>query len=199
MTLRASPSPRAPRSTRTERVSLLTRLRRDTKEVHETLDRESLPFQSDPASHLTWFLAAQMSGLTALSSAAQVPHDPDTLTLLSEVLDRLDHDCKRLSLSVPVVRVRGQIHPDALAYLVIGSRLGTEVLRRKLDEANISEIPAYFTRQDYRHAWQNLCARLEAQPGAGKAADDVAQSALIGFRVFQDAIALAKETTGYQT
>lgn len=175
---------------------LLQRLRAETNAVHEELDNLFLPFQNAPLDHLGPFLAAQMAGLTALSSAARVPHDPDTLIILSQTLDRLEQDCRHYALAVPVLRHTRQLHPLAVAYLVIGSRLGTEVLRRNLVQQGLERMPLYFAPQDYKHAWQDLCARLQAMTGNGPEADDICTSVIAGFQLFHDAEARTRDMTG---
>ncbi len=175
---------------------LLRRLRVETHAAHEALDHLFTPFQKAPLEHLGPFLAAQMAGLTALSSAAQVPHDPDTLILLSETLDRLEQDCRHYALTVPVLRHPRKLHPLAVAYLVIGSRLGTEVLRRKLLQQGMTRMPLYFAPQDYKNAWQGLCARLQAMSGNDPQADDICRSVIAGFQLFQDAEARTRDMTG---
>ncbi|MCI5038611.1 MAG: biliverdin-producing heme oxygenase [Donghicola eburneus] len=175
---------------------LLKRLRAETHAVHEELDHLFTPFQDAPLDHLGSFLAAQMAGLTALSTAARVPHDENTLILLSETLDRLEQDCRYYELSVPVLRHKRDLHPLAVAYLVIGSRMGTEVLRRNLIKHGIERVPLYFTPQDYKHAWQDLCARLQGMESCGPEADDICTSVIAGFHLFQDAEKRTRDMTG---
>ncbi|NVO29209.1 biliverdin-producing heme oxygenase [Donghicola sp. C2-DW-16] len=179
--------------------NLLARLRADTRGAHEALDQAFAPFQADPAAHLRSFLAAQMAGLTALSSSARLPHNTASLSLLSEMLDRLAQDCQQMAIPVPVVRPRSGLHPLAVAYLVIGSRLGTEVLRRTLVASGTERIPLYFAPQDYKAAWQGLCAELSAQSAAGPLADDVCDGVIAGFELFHSAARLTRETTGKLT
>lgn len=179
--------------------SLLSRLRTESFASHEALDHSFAPFQSDPAAHLRPFLAAQMAGLTALSSSARLPHHADVLPLLSEMLDRLEQDCRHLTISVPVVRCSKRLHPLAVAYLVIGSRLGTEVLRRKLVTSGVQSVPLYFAPQDYKLAWQGLCAELTSLPAIGEVADDVCDGVIAGFDLFHSAARLTQETTGKPT
>ena len=176
--------------------NLLQRLRDETRAVHQELDDLFAPFQQAPLDHLDGFLAAQMAGLTALSTAARVPHEPETLHLLSETLDRLEQDCRNRALPVPVLRHTRDLHPLAVAYLVIGSRLGTEVLRRTLQDQGVDRMPLYFAPQNYKHAWQDLCARLKGMTGTGPDADDICTSVIAGFQLFHDAEARTRDMTG---
>lgn len=175
---------------------LLQRLRDESRSAHEALDQSFLPFQNDPARHLESFLAAQMAGLTALSTAVRTSPDRETLALISEMLDRLEQDCRHYALSVPVVRHKRDLHPVAMSYLVIGSRLGTEVLRRRLLASELDRFPLYFAPQDYKAAWRELCLRLGAMPGIGVEADDICTSVIAGFELFREAETLTRDLTG---
>ncbi|MEY8883365.1 biliverdin-producing heme oxygenase [Donghicola sp. XS_ASV15] len=174
---------------------LLQRLRDESRSAHEALDQSFLPFQKNPAEHLKPFLAAQMAGLTALSTAVRTSPDRETLGLISEMLDRLEQDCRHYGLSVPVVRHKRELHPVALSYLVIGSRLGTEVLRRKLMESELDHVPLYFAPQEYKAIWRELCLRLGAMPAIGAEAEDICTSVIAGFELFQEAETLTRDLT----
>ncbi|MCA0911215.1 hypothetical protein [Qipengyuania gaetbuli] len=75
----------------------------------------------------------------------------------------------RQALDLPqateAVRPHRQLHPLAIAYVVLGSRLGARVLSRRLDRQEKQWDPAvrgYFTDESSGPAWALLCSELEA-------------------------------------
>lgn len=80
-------------------------------------------------------------------------------------------------------------HPVALdrlavAYLVVGSRLGTQVIARGLEQEGPEDVPRYFAPRDNRVLWQGVCETLSTAPSCGGRADRIVSDIRVGYRVF---------------
>ncbi|PRY85599.1 hypothetical protein [Donghicola tyrosinivorans] len=174
---------------------LLTRLREQTGATHEALDQLFAPFQRDPATYLNHFLAVQLAGFSALLAACP-DCDAQVAAMLRNAKSALAQDVADRACFVPQLPAPSSLHPLAVAYLVIGSRLGTEVLRRRLTDAGVAPMPRYFTPEPYQADWRQLCATLRATPADGALADSVVQDVLTGFNLFTLAATLARRDEG---
>ncbi len=134
---------------------------------------------------LTWFLAAQRAGLAALCESCDAP-ELASRGVIADLLLRLDADLARRGARHQGVAPAGPLDPLAVDYIVLGSRLGTEVMRRTL--AGLlppSEMPAYFAAPDVRPLWKAHCAALgRVGTGSPRAAAVIADAEL-GFELFQ--------------
>lgn len=174
---------------------LLTRLRDQTGAAHDALDQMFAPFQSDPATHLNHFLAVQLAGFSTLLAACP-ECDAPVAAMLRKAKSALAQDVADRACYVPQLPPPYGLHPLAVAYLSIGSRLGTEVLRRRLTDAGIAPMPLYFTPEPYQTDWRQLCATLRAAPADDVLADLVVQDVLTGFKLFTLAATLACQDEG---
>lgn len=174
---------------------LLTRLREQTGAAHDALDQLFAPFQRDPATHLNHFLAVQLAGFSALLTSCP-DCDAHVAEMLRNAKGALVQDVADRGCYVPQLPASLALHPMAVAYLAIGSRLGTEVLRRRLTDAGIAPMPRYFTPEPYQSDWRQLCATLRATPADGALADRVVQDVLTGFNLFTLAATLARRDEG---
>jgi heme oxygenase len=77
------------------------------------------------------------------------------------LLARLDRDLPGPGPALPAFQ-GAALDPLAVDYLVLGSRLGTEVLRRHLaDAAPALPMPAYFRAPPATAEWRALCQHLD--------------------------------------
>ncbi|WP_252737506.1 hypothetical protein [Citreicella sp. C3M06] len=156
-------------------------LRVQTKAAHDTAEAVFSRFINDPRAGLAWFLAAQHAAFAALQHGAQ------TGALLSDLTARLESDLADLG-RVPVA-VRGvDIDPLAVDYLVLGSRLGTEVLRRRLmAETPPMPIPSYFLACAAPGLWRQHCACLDAIAPDSPRARHLTIDVIAGYELFRRA------------
>lgn len=138
-------------------------LRNGSRAEHDRVETVFAPFQSDPVGRMDWFLAAQRSGLGALSMARVGDEGRACEVILEDLIERLDFDlATRGVMPVPVVSDR-PLRALAVDYLVLGSRLGTEVQRRMLsDRLGPQDMPTYFMAPPATALWKRHCAHLAA-------------------------------------
>lgn len=176
-------------------------LRRATRLEHDATEAVFQRFMADPAAHMSWFLSAQWAGLSALrdvapsggpsgTSAQQEQHQeyhrastPLSHPLLQDLCDRLREDCSALGLH-PVFMPALSLDPLATDYIVLGSRLGTEVIRRHLVSDGHHRLPSYFDAPDATPLWRRHCLALnDVQPETPRAAR-ICADAKRGFALF---------------
>ena len=81
-------------------------------------------------------------------------------------------------------------------YLVLGSRLGTEALRRDCFEGwHPDDIPSYFRQQNVTPLWRQLCDMLDKIDPASPRAAVILADVRAGFRFFA-AAAREQESAG---
>ena len=194
----SSASRRAPRSRRPARDGAVTEscldlLRRETRGAHEATEALFAPFMTQPAAHLDMFLATHLLAFEAMRDARIGAELSEEAQCLPDMIARLRKDCDLRMLHLPEAPVLPPLPSAAVAYLVIGSRLGTEVIRRKLVAGGSDQpLPCYFAPQDTGPAWQALRARLTALRAASAAAIDICAVARTGFDAFVRADALLR-------
>ncbi|OOY21194.1 hypothetical protein BMI86_01025 [Thioclava sp. DLFJ5-1] len=172
-------------------VSFRQILRHETSAAHEAGEAQFSQFFAAPEQKLGWFLAAQAAGLGVLARHAA----PGALCagLLSDLLDRLDRDLARLGRPVHPVPApdaeQGLLDPLAVDYLVLGSRLGTQVIDRKVFAETPAEAkPLYFQAPAAGALWKRHCATLDALRPAEPRATRIVADATRGFHLFAQAV-----------
>lgn len=162
-------------------------LRRDTKTEHDALEAQFLPFMTTPERHLSWFLATQYAALGALLASRPVAAERMLCgLLLTELVGRLRFDLENRGVIAPAITTPNQsLDTVAIDYLVLGSRLGTETMRRKLFADHQREaIPQYFLIGTMPELWQRHCAELNAIDVGSDRATAVIQDTKAGFALF---------------
>ncbi|WP_370208600.1 hypothetical protein [Pararhodobacter marinus] len=74
---------------------------------------------------------------------------------LRRILTALDEGLSDTAPDAPLPAPR--LHPDAVAYLVLGSQMGTEMMRRGLPE---DQQTGYFGQEPDMAAWRAFCKRM---------------------------------------
>ncbi|MFV1584725.1 MULTISPECIES: hypothetical protein [unclassified Phaeobacter] len=166
-------------------------LRRITRMEHDAAERAFAPFHESPLPHLAWFLSCQHTALYALSrtSGGQTGR---ASPLLAALIDALRADCAAIGRQPAVIAAdTPELHPTAVDYLVLGSRMGNEVLRRRLsDAAGPGELPDYFRPRDHLAPWRATCDDLDHLPPDGALAHRIVADTRKGFDLFQTAARL---------
>lgn len=168
-------------------LSLRHRIRNDTRLDHARVEQSFDHVLQDPHANLNEFLRAQQAAVLALCNRTI-----DNRALLSRdiIVDLL----RRLFSDVGPGSTQGQagqpLHPVAIDYIVLGSRLGTEVIRRRLVKAepNIA-VPRYFLAAPVGPVWQRHCAVLDQMAARSPEADRIVADAMEAFRIFERAAA----------
>jgi hypothetical protein len=169
------------------RLSFRHDLRQQTQAQHVATEHGLARFTAAPIGHLPWFLATQRAGLWAVFCSA----DPAALIctpVLHDLIARLDADLAATGTTAhPAQPLRG-LDPLAVDYLILGSRLGTEVLRRQIfADQPPSALPAYFQLSPQPDLWRAHCAALDAiDPASARAAAVIADTNT-AFSLFQQA------------
>ncbi|WP_236638307.1 heme oxygenase-like domain-containing protein [Mangrovicoccus ximenensis] len=160
-------------------------LRVSTQVQHQRTETAFAAFTEAMPGRLTWFLAAQRAGLAALLESCDAP-DLASRHMIADLLRRLDADLAGRGARHEGVAPAGPLDPLAVDYIVLGSRLGTEVMRRALAQRlSPQEMPTYFAAPDARPLWKAHCAELEEiWPDSDRAGQIIADAEL-GFELFQ--------------
>ncbi|AHD08354.1 heme oxygenase-like domain-containing protein [Phaeobacter gallaeciensis] len=167
-------------------------LRRATRPEHDTAELAFAPFHQRPLPHLAWFLACQHTALHALADTCRLERGRAT-ALLADLTAALRADCadngdRPAAISADTLP---QLHPLAVDYLVLGSRMGNEVLRRRLSEAaGQMALPAYFAPRDHLATWRATCTDLEQLPPKSALAQRIVADTRKGFDLFETAARL---------
>ncbi|WP_208987496.1 heme oxygenase-like domain-containing protein [Roseibium marinum] len=112
---------------------------------------------------------------------------------MTDLIRRLDLDLLSSGKTAAEVAPAGPLEPLAVDYLVLGSRLGTEVLRLRLFSGYPSDkIPAYFRAPALPQLWSAHCTALDAIPPGSARADQILEDVKTGFALFGQAATAQK-------
>lgn len=110
---------------------------------------------------------------------------------LEDLIERLDFDLTTAGVRAVQVQSERPLHNLAIDYLVLGSRLGTEVLRRALARDMAREdMPTYFLAPSTGALWQRHCRTLDDIPVDSSEAARIIEDVKHGFSLFEQAAAL---------
>ncbi|MBF9042851.1 hypothetical protein HKCCE4037_05910 [Rhodobacterales bacterium HKCCE4037] len=182
-------------------------MREATADDHLETERLFECFLTAPDDRMGWFLAAQRAAMGALAAAVPNSGEPNAsadglLTsahVLSDLIARLDRDLARQNRqAIPLpMSTEGELdhtlHPMAVDYVVLGSRLGNEMIRRTvLADRLTGPLPDYFQAAPQADLWRYLCTSLDRLDPHSDEAQDVIQDAKSAFRIVSDAARLQK-------
>ena len=154
-------------------TTLRERLRTETSANHARVDALFSTLDLTCGAALGKFLAAHRAGFAAMRAAGPLMTETIGHTLLTEMIDALDADLARLRYHVPELSTQ-PVGSDAIDHIVLGSRLGTAVLRRQWSAATDPEARAasrYFSLPGQGAAWRAHTERLTSMPSDGPDAD----------------------------
>ena len=163
-------------------------LRQATRPAHDRTEAMFADFLDDPVSLMDDYLTAQRVGIAALVMARSEGFGPSHRTIYERILRDLDADCADRDLHPPVLMHDLRLHPVAVDYILLGSRLGTEVIRRRLVEAGIDPVPRHFRKSVDATPWRLVCDRLDHIGLGTPLAEAVTADVATGFDLFARAV-----------
>ncbi|WP_460077113.1 biliverdin-producing heme oxygenase [Roseibium sp. ROS1] len=154
------------------------RLRADTRLSHEVLDKEVSRFDLTTSDGFLCFLGMQSHALQAL---AALEVSAKTKSVLADLHERAEQDLRGLGSSIKKTPFEiGPLHPLAVDYALAGSRLGSQVLKRRWQAAKNPQVrraSAYFSAPSYIELWTSFCGATEAMTSSGPLADRIVKDA----------------------
>lgn len=173
-------------------ATLRTRLRQDLRDDHDQLD--GLMSQADLTipQGLGRFLLAQALGFRAIRDRLDPCDPPRYADMVDAVLDALARDLG--ALGQKVTARKGEFAGNLLAgpavdYMVLGSGMGTQVLRRTWQtssDATVRSIGAFFGVERPVANWTALTEDLSRQPADDARADTITADARRIFGFFRE-------------
>ncbi|WP_141102026.1 biliverdin-producing heme oxygenase [Oceanicola sp. 22II-s10i] len=151
---------------------------------------------TDPKGHMAAFLSTHLTAFSALARVSLGGLPSGTDEALAAAVSALRTDCAAWGIPATdnMIAPRG-LDPLAVAYVVLGSGLGTEVIRRKLLAGGIDPLPSYFTNRSGGD-WRDLCARLDAIDPESERAIRIVMDTDCCFDIFIRASAISATSTG---
>lgn len=166
-------------------------LRHSTAAEHEAVERAFDPLTANLHSTLSAFLSAQRSAFAALDSASGRSDRLISRGVIDDLLERLDRDLGPMGRATPAPP---KMELMAVDYLVLGSRLGTEVLRRDLmKRIGDAGLPDYFGGAPVTGEWRQLCAELDRIGRDSAEARNITFDVCRGFGIFCAAANAARD------
>ncbi|MEL6957859.1 MAG: biliverdin-producing heme oxygenase [Pseudomonadota bacterium] len=159
--------------TRTVSTSLRARLREDTRERHHALDQRVSSYDLTTPSGFMCFLTMQVTALRSIEPHAK---DAASYNAIQDLRARAQADLHHFDQPRPMGRAIKAPSALAVDYMIGGSRLGTQVLKRRWQDARdplVRKASAYFTAPSYIDLWQGFCATAERIPPYGAVADRI--------------------------
>ena len=203
--------------------SLRERLRQDGRQAHDRVDAAFADFDLTQPEGLGGFLEAHAIALDAMA-LARTPRDEDReidprrpsydyeahsnpaelRRLVHSDLAALSDARQRTSACEPHTAKAGvrpnslrECHPIASDYVLLGSRLGLQVLRRRWQASpypSVLAAAAYISLPPVSRQWKALCHLLAAKPAEGCEADRVVADAIHIFYLFETAATEVKSS-----
>lgn len=129
----------------------------------------------------------QVGALTPLA-AMSAPRLCATLIDDLAMRARADLACLGEVADLSLMPDAGAYHPQAVDYVIAGSRLGAQVLQRRWRQSGDADVRAarqFFSAPDHVDVWRAVCARAGARPGAGRESDRIVADAVRLFALFE--------------
>ena len=162
-------------------------LRRATANEHLATETLFAPFLNDASRRLGWYLAVQRSALWALMQGCP-PESAGCTASVMELVSRLDGDLAAMGVMPRATPAPDRLDPLAVDYLVFGSRLGTEVIRRQIfGDTPVDDVPTYFRAKPRPDLWRIHCVSLDRIDPQSTRASRITRDVKTGFAVFDRA------------
>jgi len=156
-------------------ISLRDRLRGETAPWHERVDRAYSTLDLRRAADFETFLGAQMAVLRAIQCRPGCRAE-DAEPLRADMIAALTADLRDLGRGPVPSGATHQFDATAVLYILLGSRMGTQVLRRRWLEATdpaVASAGRYLGLATPASTWRAFCAELMQAPGQGAEADRI--------------------------
>ena len=170
-----------------QHISLRDRLRQETTEDHDRVDALFGTLDLKAPHPLGQFLAAHRAGFAAMHNA--MPDETGFVgrDMLSEMIAAIDTDLTVLNTPAPVLAT-APFSFEALDHIVLGSRLGTAVLKREWSASNdplVTRASHYFSLPGRGDLWRaHTDALKERAPETG---DHIVEDVRQLYRLFEKA------------
>ncbi|WP_424973912.1 hypothetical protein [Dinoroseobacter sp. S124A] len=147
---------------------------------------------------LAGFLGMQTAALSVLTGFES---SQDCRRVMDDILARAKSDLRVLGvrpnhMTCDALRAP---HPLALDYVIAGSRLGTQVLKRRWTAATdplTQRASAYFSAPTYIEFWRGFCQQTETIPGTDPVAKVVLKDADRIFKFYNACAKSARKSLG---
>ncbi len=175
----------------TAHSTLRARLRKETAADHDRVDAMFSTLNLREPHGLSRFFAAHLVGFHAVRSAMGEREGWVGSQMVDDIRKALATDLKILGHTqlLPEVKV-GSLSHHAIDHIVLGSRLGSAVLRRDWAESAdplVRTASTYFTLPTCADFWRAHCNEVTALPGDTDDANRVVSHARLLFQVFERA------------
>ena len=170
-----------------EHTTLRQGLRAETNEDHARIDALFSTLDLTQPTPLGHFLAAHHAGFTSMRREATRDSSHVGVRLLCEMIDALQQDLfvlQRKTLTIQGSKVCG----EAVDHIVLGSRLGTAVLRRQWaasNDENVRRASHYFSLAGHSKAWRAHTEKLSTMSATGERAETLISDTKQLYRLFE--------------
>ena len=174
--------------------TLRARLRRETTAEHERLDAEASRLNLAQRGDFATFIAMQEAAFASLLRGRATGHFV-TRDMLKMFRDACLSDLAHLGRDpAPAPEVASDSAPEAVDHIILGSRLGTAVLRpiwQVSDDPVVSGANAYFSLPLMQTIWRQHCDALSSRPVCGNLSDKILDDTRQLFTLFSAALSNA--------
>lgn len=175
-----------------DQEGLRKRVRSALAEDHDRVDAAFADLDIQTRVGLATFLQAHRAAFAAILASGTAFDGRIKDYHLKDITKALDIDLK--SLRVPILRVPLQKYEYgslAVDHIVLGSRLGTAVLRNKWlmsQDRSVRQARAYFALPQFKDDWRAHCMHLSALDGSDASGGRLIADARKLFVLFESAL-----------
>lgn len=161
-------------------------------EDHDRVDAQFAELDIQSRSGLTVFLQAHRAAFDAIAVSGTSFEGRVKDTHLFDIIKALDTDLK--ALRVPVLRLNVpafSYDPLAVDHIVLGSRLGTAVLRSKWlmsSDRQVRQARSYFAQPQMTEEWRAHCMHLSSLDATDETGRNLIEDARRLFVLFESAL-----------
>lgn len=159
---------------------------------HARVDAQFATLDIQSRTGLATFLQTHRAAFDALLMSGSPLDGRIKEAHLSDIIRAIDADLK--ALRVPILRLpQPKYAYDVLAvdHIVLGSRLGTAVLRGKWlmsPDRQVRQARAYFAQPQYKDEWRGHCMHLSSMDAGDAAGQQMIEDARRLFVLFESAL-----------
>ncbi|MCB1461160.1 MAG: hypothetical protein KDJ90_01745 [Nitratireductor sp.] len=175
--------------------NLRGRLQSELRSTHAGLDRVVSQFNLSSRAGIVGFLRMQEAALGQIPLGAC---NSATRRVVEDLATRARRDLDTLNIPTLILEKNFEGKPDrhALDYVIGGSRLGSQVLKRRWKSAAVSlggVGTSYMTAPSHLGIWRDFCELASDFPSNTEHADTIVRDASVVFALFRHAADLAYE------